>query len=101
MGKTIFVSNRLPVQISKVENKYKYTSSSGGLATGMNSIRKKDFLWIGWPGISLDEIDKKSWDLFENIWTKTTLFCQFRKKEIDDFIMVCQIKPYGLSFTIL
>jgi len=62
MGKTIIVSNRLPVQISKVENKYKYTSSSGGLATGMNSIRKKkDFLWIGWPGISLEEIDKKSW----------------------------------------
>ena len=41
MGKTIIVSNRLPVQISKVENNYKYTSSSGGLATGMNSIRKK------------------------------------------------------------
>ena len=62
MGKTIIVSNRLPVQISKVENNYKYTSSSGGLATGMNSIRKKkDFLWIGWPGISSDEIDKKSW----------------------------------------
>ena len=40
MGKRI-VSNRLPIQISKVENNYKYTSSSGGLATGMNSIRKK------------------------------------------------------------
>ena len=92
MGKTIIVSNRLPVQISKVENNYKYTSSSGGLATGMNSIRKKkDFLWIGWPGISLDEIDKKSWGSIRKYLDKNNYYpVNLEKKEIDEFY-------YGLS----
>ena len=90
MGKTIIVSNR-PVQISKVENNYKYTSSSGGLANRMNSIRKKGFFVDCQPGISLEETDKKSWGSVQKFWTKQLLFCQFRKKEIDEFIMVCQI----------
>ena len=92
MGKTIIVSNRLPVQISKVENNYKYTSSSGGLATGMNSIRKKeDFLWIGWPGISLDEIDKKSWRSVQKYLDENNYYpVNLQKKEIDEFY-------YGLS----
>ena len=92
MGKTIIVSNRLPIQISKVENNYKYTSSSGGLATGMNSIRKKeDFLWIGWPGISFDEIDKKSWGPVQKHLDNNNYFpVNLEKKEIDEFY-------YGLS----
>jgi trehalose 6-phosphate synthase/phosphatase len=92
MGKTIIVSNRLPIQISKVENNYKYTSSSGGLATGMNSIRKKeDFLWIGWPGISLDEIDKKSWRSVQKYLDENNYYpVNLQKKEIDEFY-------YGLS----
>ena len=87
MGKTIIVSNRLPVQISKVENNYKYTSSSGGLATGMNSIRKKkDFLWIGWPGISFDEIDKTSWGSIRKYLDKNNYYSvNLEKKEIDEF----------------
>tara|TARA_B100000963_G_scaffold302763_1_gene275785 strand:- start:166 stop:2376 length:2211 start_codon:yes stop_codon:yes gene_type:complete len=92
MGKTIIVSNRLPIQISKVENNYIYTSSSGGLATGMNSIRKKeDFLWIGWPGISLDEIDKKSWTSVQKYLDENNYYpVNLQKKEIDEFY-------YGLS----
>ena len=92
MGKTIIVSNRLPIQISKVENNYKYTSSSGGLATGMNSIRKKeDFLWIGWPGISFDEIDKKSWVPVQKYLDSNNYYpVNLVKKEIDEFY-------YGLS----
>ena len=92
MGKTIIVSNRLPIQISKVENNYKYNSSSGGLATGMNSIRQKEnFLWIGWPGISSDEIEKNSWmEVKEYLDENNYIPVNLEKKEIDEFY-------YGLS----
>ena len=46
----------------------------------MNSIRK-GFLWIGWPGISLDEIDKKSWDPFENIRQNNYYPVNLKKKK--------------------
>ena len=62
MAKNIIVSNRLPIQITKVENSFEFTPTSGGLATGMNSVHKgKDALWVGWPGINSDEVDKNSW----------------------------------------
>ena len=74
MAKNIIVSNRLPIKISKVNNSFKFTPTSGGLATGMNSIHKnKNSLWIGWPGISKDEIDSLSFetiiylDMFNNL----------------------------------
>ena len=56
MSRTIIVSNRLPIKISNLDKSFEFSSTSGGLATGMKSIHKKNnFLWIGWPGI-----DKKS-----------------------------------------
>lgn len=56
MSKTIIVSNRLPVSIKKVEQKLEYSTSAGGLATGLGSIYKTgDNIWIGWPGITLNE----------------------------------------------
>jgi trehalose 6-phosphate synthase/phosphatase len=39
-----------------------FESSSGGLATAMSSLDDTDRIWIGWPGISSDELsanDKK------------------------------------------
>ena len=52
MSRTIIVSNRLPIKISNLDKSFEFSSTSGGLATGMNSIHeKKNFLWIGWPGI--------------------------------------------------
>lgn len=55
----IIVSNRLPVSVSKVDGKLTYTPSSGGLATAMSSLGNDNQLWIGWPGISSDELDAK------------------------------------------
>jgi trehalose 6-phosphate synthase/phosphatase len=56
MGKTIIVSNRLPVSVKKAEDKLVFSSSAGGLATGLGSIYKNgDNIWIGWPGIYLNE----------------------------------------------
>lgn len=54
MSKTIIVSNRLPVKISKTDNGYSFSDSEGGLATGLGSIYKKgNNKWIGWPGIEI------------------------------------------------
>jgi trehalose 6-phosphate synthase/phosphatase len=57
MAKTIIVSNRLPVNIERKEDgTLAYKPSSGGLATGLGSIYKQgNNLWIGWPGIYLDD----------------------------------------------
>ena len=59
MNKTIIVSNRLPVKITKDEDQLIFNSSEGGLATGLGSIYKeKNNIWIGWPGMPVDEDDK-------------------------------------------
>jgi trehalose 6-phosphate synthase/phosphatase len=52
----ITVSNRLPISVSKRKGQLVFTQSSGGLATAMSSLRTDDQLWIGWPGISSDEL---------------------------------------------
>ncbi len=61
MGKTIIISNRLPVSIEKKGDTLSYSPSAGGLATGLGSIYKQgDNLWLGWPGMYLTEDkDKK------------------------------------------
>ena len=61
MPKNIIVSNRLPVQAQKGNDSWSFTPTSGGLATGMKSVHQEgDSLWVGWPGISSDILDKKS-----------------------------------------
>jgi trehalose 6-phosphate synthase/phosphatase len=54
MGKTIIISNRLPVKISESNGQFELRQSEGGLATGLGSIyRQGDNIWIGWPGIEV------------------------------------------------
>lgn len=60
MGKTIIVSNRLPVSIQKKSEKLLYASSAGGLATGLGSIYKQgENVWLGWPGMYLTKDSEK------------------------------------------
>ena len=59
MSKFIIVSNRLPIKIQKEQNQWIFSPTSGGLATGVKSVHENGkSLWIGWPGISSDEIEK-------------------------------------------
>ena len=52
MGRLVIISNRLPVTISEKNNEIKLQPSSGGLATGMNSLGKNyEVIWVGWPGL--------------------------------------------------
>jgi trehalose 6-phosphate synthase/phosphatase len=61
MAKTIIISNRLPISISRSpDNKLQYKPSAGGLATGLGSIYQQgDNLWIGWPGIYLENEEEE------------------------------------------
>lgn len=60
MGKTIIVSNRLPVSVKKVDDKLEYYPSVGGLATGLSSYTQSGSgLWIGWPGIPSEDLTEK------------------------------------------
>ncbi|NJB72077.1 trehalose 6-phosphate synthase/phosphatase [Saonia flava] len=57
MGKTIIISNRLPVQLQIHNGSITATPSVGGLATGMKSVHKGgESLWIGWSGLTDEEI---------------------------------------------
>ena len=87
MAKNIIVSNRLPVQITKLENSYVFNTTSGGLATGMDSVHQgKNSLWIGWPGIASDSIDDDSYKPLINSLKKLNYYpVSLNKKEIDDF----------------
>jgi trehalose 6-phosphate synthase/phosphatase len=50
-GKTIIVSNRLPVTISKRKKGLRIQESPGGLATCLRSLGQKgDVVFVGWPG---------------------------------------------------
>lgn len=57
MGKTIIISNRLPLQISISDNNLEVSPSVGGLATGLKSFHEEgDSIWIGWTGLAAEEI---------------------------------------------
>ena len=55
MSKTIIISNRLPVKAIVKNDNYEFTTTEGGLATGLTSIFSDDTssLWIGWPGLDV------------------------------------------------
>jgi trehalose 6-phosphate synthase/phosphatase len=51
MGRTLLVSNRLPVTASMVDGELKVERSVGGLATALSGTKRSaNSLWIGWPG---------------------------------------------------
>lgn len=59
MSKTIIVSNRLPVKITKENEEYEFKLSEGGLATGLGSIYQEgNNIWIGWCGMEVAEEDQ-------------------------------------------
>eukprot|EP00917_Polyrhabdina_sp_WS-2016_P014443 GHVP01031564.1.p1 GENE.GHVP01031564.1~~GHVP01031564.1.p1 ORF type:complete len:844 (-),score=153.51 GHVP01031564.1:52-2583(-) len=60
-GKTIIVANRIPLTMKKVaeSNTWTYTKSSGGLVAALTGLKKEmEFLWVGWPGMWIEEEDR-------------------------------------------
>ena len=60
MPRTLIVSNRLPTKVLRTDDGLTFQPSEGGLATGLGSIYQQgDNLWIGWPGLFVqDEADE-------------------------------------------
>ena len=60
-SKIIFVSNRLPVTISKRKDELKIQESLGGLATCLRSLQEEGkAVFVGWPGYwPINEDEKK------------------------------------------
>ncbi|MDA8611758.1 bifunctional alpha,alpha-trehalose-phosphate synthase (UDP-forming)/trehalose-phosphatase [Flavobacteriaceae bacterium] len=89
MSKFIIVSNRLPVKIEKQQNQWIFSPTSGGLATGLKSVHENSkSLWIGWPGISSNEIDDKEYEtLSKGLLEKKFKPISLSNEEIDDFYL--------------
>ena len=87
MRKSVIVSNRLPLQISKLENSFLFQPSSGGLATGLDSVHKNnDSIWVGWSGITSDELTKKNKLEIKNTLDDLRLIeVELNQKEVDGF----------------
>src|ERR1700679_1592273 len=50
-GRSLLVSNRLPVTVKIEGGAALFTDSSGGLATGLRGVhRRGGGRWVGWPG---------------------------------------------------
>jgi trehalose 6-phosphate synthase/phosphatase len=52
MKRLLIIANRLPCTVKQKGDQLEYIPSTGGLATGLNSLEgsyKK--IWVGWPGI--------------------------------------------------
>ncbi len=67
MSKTIIISNRLPINLEIDNNTIISKPSVGGLATGMKSVHQSgDSIWIGWSGITDENLDEHSENLVKN-----------------------------------
>ena len=84
MGKTIIISNRLPVKIEQENNELVYKASEGGLATGLNSVFKQgNNLWVGWPGLAIEKSQEK--EVHSNLIKQHMKPVFLSSEEIEDF----------------
>ena len=61
MSRLVIISNRLPVTISEKKGKLTVRPSTGGLATGLNSLSNKyEVIWVGWPGMAVNKQSQKT-----------------------------------------
>ncbi|CAN5258133.1 bifunctional alpha,alpha-trehalose-phosphate synthase (UDP-forming)/trehalose-phosphatase [soil metagenome] len=87
MSKTIILSNRLPLQVSIENDKLEVTPSVGGLATGLKSFhRDGDSIWIGWSGLTQEEIpDHLREEIKKAARKEACVTVNFTEAEIDGF----------------
>jgi trehalose 6-phosphate synthase len=60
--KLIIASNRLPLSVKPKDGSYEATTSSGGLVTALKGLSHSDYLWLGWPGVEINDRDRGSVD---------------------------------------
>lgn len=58
-GKLIVASTRLPVTMSRTNDKWETKASAGGLVTALKPVAEsRQFEWIGWPGTVVPDDEK-------------------------------------------
>ncbi|TFG49829.1 MAG: bifunctional alpha,alpha-trehalose-phosphate synthase (UDP-forming)/trehalose-phosphatase [Candidatus Brocadiia bacterium] len=89
--RTLIISNRLPVSAKVTDGHILFSQSSGGLVSGLSayleslqssSFVQKDYLWIGWPGITVDDSDKEK--LTEDLFTRFRAHPVFLSENVMD-----------------
>ena len=98
MAKNIIVSNRLPVQAENKDGEWIFSPTSGGLATGLKSFHSEGkSLWVGWPGVSSDSLDKKSKrQINEDLLDKHFCPVFLNELELDNFILGFPTMPLAI-----
>ncbi len=86
-SRLITVSNRLPVTITKDSKGLHFQDSVGGLATGLASLSATyQICWVGWPGISIDELsDSEKEQVVNKLADSRTCAVFLSKEQIEDF----------------
>jgi trehalose 6-phosphate synthase/phosphatase len=87
MPQVIIVSNRLPISVKKEDGQLVFSSSIGGLATGLSSyVNDKKNSWIGWPGIASDGLSDSDKQHISEELAKHNYYPVFlSQRQIDDF----------------
>lgn len=85
MGKTIIISNRLPIKVQRQDDDLEFTPSEGGLATGLSTVFKSGkSKWIGWPGLYTKEEQEKR-IINKKLHTENMLPVFLSEEEIRDY----------------
>jgi trehalose 6-phosphate synthase/phosphatase len=85
MGKTIIVSNRLPVSLRLKQGQFEFKPSAGGLATGLGSIYKEgENIWIGWPGNDVENQEQRN-EIIDELKALKMAPVFLTKKDIAEF----------------
>ena len=87
MTNVVIVSNRLPVNVKKVDGELEFSRSIGGLATGLSSYANRhNSKWIGWPGIVSEELTEEDKQAVIARLKKDHCYPVFlTRKQVDDF----------------
>jgi len=62
------LANRLPVSLTKIEGKWTFRLSSGGLVSALGAVKGMNMTWIGWLGCEVPPEEQAS--VSEQLWTQ-------------------------------
>lgn len=85
MGKTIIISNRLPVKVTCSNNEYNFQPSEGGLATGLSTVYKNgNSIWLGWPGLFVND-EQQQKEISKKLLSLNLYPVYLNKEEINQY----------------
>ncbi len=87
MSRLLIISNRLPLNAERKDGKLNFQPSLGGLATALGVFYKsRPSLWIGWPGIEQEKLQKGEEKEIEDKLAEEKCYPVFLSgKDVDDF----------------